>query len=259
MYGRRFSFTFGTKLHALTYLLSIDAQRLRAACCVGIKPNADEGKSICKDPFSNQGVVPMGKLKTAEELAESIKSPSVSLYSIQAAAGLGWVSAPIMAETLGVHSSTPRVWVLRDRHSPNFQRNEQGLYRLELAPDVDKSLEADVEKPYDALEEIPIDDLISSKIRAFRRKKAKNSSHRSITMSDALPFGVAILGDPHIDNDGCNMSMLKNDLELLSKNPHVWMTTVGDLQDNWIGRLGRLYANTSSLASDGWRLISVFH
>jgi hypothetical protein len=63
-----------------------------------------------------------------------------------------------------------------------------------------------------------------------------------------------VFGDPHVDNEGCDWGLLKKHVELVNRTEGVFAASVGDMQDNWIGRLQRLYAKASMLASDGWRL-----
>ena len=102
--------------------------------------------------------------------------------------------------------------------------------------------------------EIPIEDLIKQRIKANKRKKAKHSKHyRTITLKPE-PIGLLIFGDPHVDNDGCDWSVLYEHILLAHSTEGILACSVGDQLDNWVGRLGRLYSNSSMLASDGWRL-----
>ena len=103
-------------------------------------------------------------------------------------------------------------------------------------------------------EEEPIEDWIARRVEASKRKMAKaDRSKRTLTLP-AEPVGIAVLGDPHLDNEGCDWAQLYDDVETLRSTPGVLASTVGDCLDNWIGRLGRLYANSSTTASDGWRV-----
>ena len=99
-----------------------------------------------------------------------------------------------------------------------------------------------------------IEELIRDRIHAHKRKKKKDSKHRRRIEMPAESFGILVFGDPHIDNDGCSMDLLVEHVKFAQETPGVYAATVGDIQDNWIGRLGRLYANSSVTASDGWRL-----
>ena len=102
--------------------------------------------------------------------------------------------------------------------------------------------------------EIPIQELIQQRIKANKRKKAKYSKHYRTISLKPEPIGLLIFGDPHVDNDGCDWSVLYEHILLAQSTEGILACSVGDQLDNWIGRLGRLYSNTSMLASDGWRL-----
>lgn len=102
--------------------------------------------------------------------------------------------------------------------------------------------------------DLPIETLIEQRRAAAARKVAGFAKHtRTITLESA-PIGLLILGDPHVDNEGCDWSKLLEHVDAVRDVPGIYAACVGDMQDNWIGRLGRLYAHASVTASDGWRL-----
>jgi hypothetical protein len=68
------------------------------------------------------------------------------------------------------------------------------------------------------------------------------------------PVGLFCQGDPHLDNDGCDFPRLEADLKAIAGNPRIMALSLGDVTDNWIGRLERLHASSSVKAADGWRL-----
>ncbi len=100
----------------------------------------------------------------------------------------------------------------------------------------------------------PIEDLISARVKASQYKSKKAKKHQRNLTFPAEPIGVIVFGDPHIDNDGCDWETLFEHIELANSMEGVLACCVGDVQDNWIGRLAKLYANASITASDGWRL-----
>ena len=190
---------------------------------------------------------------TVEELAEKIPSQRVTITSVIKTAALGWSSRKLFSETLGVNKATPTRWIQRGSYLGNIERNENGKYRL-ILPGTKKVEGIQVEKPADTLKEVPIEELLAQRRIAFERKKAKMSSERTVWLQDDLPYGIVILGDPHVDNDGCNIDLLMRHISAVTSTEGAWLTCIGDVNDNWIGRLGRLYANASILASDGWRI-----
>lgn len=106
--------------------------------------------------------------------------------------------------------------------------------------------------------DVDIEDIIEARMRASKRKAAKFRVHRRHLQLPAEPVGFWVVGDPHVDNEGCDWERLYDDVELVREHQEahggLLGVCVGDVQDNWIGRLQRLYANSSCLASDGWRL-----
>ena len=107
-------------------------------------------------------------------------------------------------------------------------------------------------------EEVPIEQLIENRILASKRKNKKVKKHKKTLMLPAEPFGIFVFGDPHVDNDGCDWEQLCYHVELAQKTEGILASCVGDMQDNWVGRLARCYADSSVTASDGWRLSEWF-
>lgn len=102
-------------------------------------------------------------------------------------------------------------------------------------------------------EEEPIEKWIERRVEVSRRKIAKHRRSMRSLVLPAEPIGIAVLGDPHVDNDGCDWGQLFDDVKLLQSTPGALASTVGDINDNWVGRLARIYSESSATASDGWR------
>lgn len=102
--------------------------------------------------------------------------------------------------------------------------------------------------------ELPIEELLSRRIEDSRRKAIRFDRHRRTITLPPEPTGIMVVGDPHVDNEGCDWKTLLEHIELAKKTPGVYGACVGDMADNWIGRLTKLYAEASIRASDGWRL-----
>ena len=97
-----------------------------------------------------------------------------------------------------------------------------------------------------------IEGWIAGRVKASQKKRLKFSrSVRTLTLP-AQPIGIAVLGDPHVDNDGCDWALLYEHVQLLRETDGAVAACVGDMQDNWVGRLATLYSNSSTTASDGW-------
>lgn len=70
------------------------------------------------------------------------------------------------------------------------------------------------------------------------------------------PMGVFYVGDPHVDDDGCNWTVLREHIAVIKKHrPYISTVGLGDYQNNWVGRLAHLYGNQETSAKTAWRLV----
>lgn len=115
-------------------------------------------------------------------------------------------------------------------------------------------VETDPPEDYEA----PIEELVESRIKAYRRKSNKSKFHERTLEFPLEPFGILLHGDPHLDDDGCDFDAIVRYLELAQETEGLFGATVGDALNLWIGRLAKKYADSSLLASDGWRLTEWF-
>jgi hypothetical protein len=69
------------------------------------------------------------------------------------------------------------------------------------------------------------------------------------------PLGFMIFGDPHIDNEGCDFRLLESHLEIAKARPETILAgNIGDIRDNWIGRLAMLAWKNTLAAKETWKL-----
>jgi hypothetical protein len=127
------------------------------------------------------------------------------------------------------------------------------LDRLGLRTPSPEPVRIGEEPPPPAAQDEPIEDWIARRVEVSKRKIAKHQRSKRVLTFPAEPIGLAVLGDPHLDNEGCDWARLYQDVEILRNTAGVVTSTVGDVHDNWIGRLGRLYSCSSATASEGWR------
>ena len=106
----------------------------------------------------------------------------------------------------------------------------------------------------------PIGELIENRVNKFNLKKKSYSDKNLINVKIKLdgPIGIAHFGDPHIDDDGTNIGELLMHADLIRKTPALFAGNIGDNQNNWIGRLARLYGEQSTSAKESWRLTEHF-
>lgn len=122
-----------------------------------------------------------------------------------------------------------------------------------------------LEKPFGLAEElpsedIPLDELINFRIAEFNRKASARQARKLINIDIRIdgPIAISHFGDPHVDDPGSNLGLLEQHVNIINKTEGMFGANVGDLQNLWIGRLARLYANQSTTARDSWRLTEWF-
>lgn len=103
----------------------------------------------------------------------------------------------------------------------------------------------------------PIDEIIRRKMRGFQHKQAAYDARKLIPININVPgpIGIAVFGDIHIDNNGCNFPLLMEHTALVKGTEGLFAGAVGDLSDSWVGRLARLWANTSLTAKEAHKLV----
>lgn len=98
------------------------------------------------------------------------------------------------------------------------------------------------------------DELIKQRETRWHQRK-KHEEARSlipVRMPELAPIGILVHGDPHTDDDGTNLPLLMRNADLVARTPGLFAATVGDAQNNWVGRLVRLYAEQSTTAREAW-------
>jgi len=100
------------------------------------------------------------------------------------------------------------------------------------------------------------DDLVARRVEAFRRyaQRAEREATRTVTFNASEPIGIVAVGDPHADDDGCDWPELLRVVRTVGATPGMYGWNVGDVTNNWIGRLVRLWAHQSSTEDDADRL-----
>lgn len=106
----------------------------------------------------------------------------------------------------------------------------------------------------------PVSEIWDRKAKRFQRKQDRRRAEKwlpiYINEHQGLPFGVQWFGDIHADDDGCNVPLLKRDLELCGKTDGLFGAHIGDATNNWIGSLNRLHGQQSTTVRDGRRLVT---
>jgi hypothetical protein len=66
--------------------------------------------------------------------------------------------------------------------------------------------------------------------------------HVEVRIPEEGPYALLFFGDCHLGDPGCDIGHLKQDLDRVRNNEHVYGINIGDFTNNWIGTLQRLYA-----------------
>jgi hypothetical protein len=101
------------------------------------------------------------------------------------------------------------------------------------------------------------DELLERRKRDFKRKETAKLARKLIPVNVHIdgPIGIAHFGDPHVDDDGTDLSLLQRHLDAVNRTEGMFAGNVGDYQNNWIGRLARLYGEQSMGAQESWVLV----
>lgn len=96
------------------------------------------------------------------------------------------------------------------------------------------------------------DELKADRKRTYRRKRVHEDdlSQLTITLPVQGPYGIVFLGDPHVDDDGCDWDQLDRHIGLIRDTEGLYAANLGDTTNNWIGRLERLYAHQRTTAAE---------
>ncbi len=102
------------------------------------------------------------------------------------------------------------------------------------------------------------EELVERGVKRWERKQAAHNARRLININLSKKFdgvfGVAIVGDPHLDDDGCNWKAITEDNKAMIDSSMVAIN-IGDLTNNWIGRLMSKYADQETTRQQAIKLI----
>jgi hypothetical protein len=127
------------------------------------------------------------------------------------------------------------------------------------------AVKQDVEKPGFSFtplpdDDIPIEELIEQRKRKFLHKREHEEASKLIPIRVKLGGAIGLLhfGDPHVDDDGCDIGAIERHTALVNKTEGLFACNVGDTTNNWCGRLARLYADQSTSAAQAWKIAEWF-
>jgi hypothetical protein len=113
-----------------------------------------------------------------------------------------------------------------------------------------------IERPHFPSAHEDIETFLSKREEAYRRKREAHAAKQwaRYVIKETGPFGLVFVGDPHLDDDGCDVGALRRDLELMDRTPGLYGVGLGDWVNAWTGRLSRLYAQQSTTEHQAFKL-----
>ena len=109
-------------------------------------------------------------------------------------------------------------------------------------------------------EMMPVEDIISFRQKAYKQKKKAKESRTLVDININIdgPIGIAHFGDPHVDDDGTDLSQIIMYTDIINNTEGMFAGNLGDIQNNWVGRLSALYGQQSTSAKESWKLTEYF-
>jgi hypothetical protein len=129
-------------------------------------------------------------------------------------------------------------------YQPGRQVVDKGDYEFTALPDDD----------------VPIEELIAQRKRKFQHKREHEEASKLIPIKVKMAGAIGILhfGDPHVDDDGCDIEAIERHTDLVNRTEGLFAANVGDTTNNWCGRLARLYADQTTSAAQAWKIAEWF-
>lgn len=109
----------------------------------------------------------------------------------------------------------------------------------------------------EADEHEPIEEVISRMARNFERSKKAHDARQwfPIQFKDNKPIGILFVGDPHVDDNGCNWPVLRRHTEICRDTEGLYAVNIGDSSNCWGGRLIKKYADQDASVHTARRLV----
>lgn len=105
--------------------------------------------------------------------------------------------------------------------------------------------------------DLPIETIVAHRKAAFERKHAHHQAKRwrKYKVPVSGPYALMFFGDPHLDDDGCNLPLWESHVDLAASTDNLYAINIGDTTNNWAGRLARLWADQNSSAETARKLV----
>lgn len=107
-------------------------------------------------------------------------------------------------------------------------------------------------------EEEPLEELISRRCNHYKRLEKAAHDEIVVRVSEPGPIGILMFGDPHLDDDGTNLPLVREHLRLIQETDGLFGGCIGDTHNGWVGRLASLYGDQGTTRREAWRLVEWF-
>src|SRR5690606_30050158 len=100
--------------------------------------------------------------------------------------------------------------------------------------------------------------IFARRARQYELKKGAGTSTTliPIRVREDKPIGILLFGDPHLDDDGTDINLVRHHVGLCGDG--IYGASIGDYQNNWVGRLTALYGRHGTTAIESWVLAEWF-
>jgi hypothetical protein len=142
---------------------------------------------------------------------------------------------------------------------------ELAMDRMTFMSRLDQALlrrdEMAADKPFEVPclpdETLDADTLLDQREKHYGRVRDSKLARKLIPVKLAVdgPFGIVHMGDPHVDDDGTNIGLIRSHVRLINQTDALFGANVGDYSNNWVGRLARLYGEQGTSAREAWVLV----
>jgi len=139
-------------------------------------------------------------------------------------------------------------------------RSRLATARQRVFPDTSDVSDALVELPKFPDDDIPAEQILDHMETRFAKRQAHADAQNwfAVKLLKDEPIAWNWFGDPHIGSNGCNIPLLRRDVDTVVKTPGMYAASIGDVADNWTGRLMRLYADNDVSRQTERRLATWF-
>lgn len=106
--------------------------------------------------------------------------------------------------------------------------------------------------------ELDVSELIERRSQRYEvvKKQTEAAAHRRVYLRSNKPIGIGFQGDGHLDDDGTDVGLFFEHAELFNgTNDGLYLGFMGDIWNNWIGRLTKLWGNQTSNFEEALALV----